>query len=80
MKRNQLNRIESLKASFIPKFTVLGIDEPWGELDESYQFYLEHSPAATGCTWQEYFNKQKDAGFYPQSMTYQEFMEDAGQW
>lgn len=73
-------RLENLKARFIPSITVYGIDEPWGELDESYQFYVEHSPAATGCSWEEYFYKQRDAGFYPPELTYQEHQKEQGKW
>lgn len=80
MKKAQLNRLELLKYKFIPRLQVCGINEPWGEQHESYRFYVEHGPAATGCSWEEYFIKQQKAGFQPKDLTYQDHMESLGQW
>lgn len=79
MKKAQLNRLEQLKYRFVPSLTVVGLDD-WEGLDELYQFYKENSPAATGCSWEEYFYKCRDAGFYSQGMTYRDHMESLGQW
>ena len=40
----------------------------------TYNFYLTHGPATTGCTWEEYYKKQQAAGLADSNVSYDEYM------
>ncbi|SQH75527.1 protein of unknown function [Shewanella benthica] len=75
-------RLARLTDRFTPRLKVIAIDDDWDseEFRQSYAFYLEHGPSATGISWKAYFYLERDAGFYPSEQTYEQHLEDLGQW
>ena len=75
-------RLAHLTDRFTPRFKVIGIDDDWDSEDfkQSYAFYIEHGPSATGISWEEYFYLERDAGFYPSEMSYEQHKEELGKW
>lgn len=75
-------RLAKLTKRFNNHIMVIGFEEPWGsdEEDTQYAFYLEHGPSATGISWEEYFYLEREAGFHPSDLTYEQHREELGQW
>ncbi|MFT6255888.1 MAG: hypothetical protein ACJAT8_000407 [Cellvibrionaceae bacterium] len=75
-------RLIHLTDRFTTRLNVIDNDDNWDseDIQQRHAFYLEHGPSATGISWKEYFYLERDAGFYSCDLTYDQHIEELGQW